>query len=115
PARRLRRHLHRGSPRVLEGIEHLEADLRALAAPDPRALRGPGRLRPVEAVEVAEQPLRIIGYPEKPLLEQPLLDERAAPFAAPVDHLLVGKHRLVVRAPVDGRLLLEREPALEEL
>src|SRR5206468_2970418 len=49
-----------------------------------------------------------------PLLELADLDDRAAALAAPVDHLLVGENRLVLRAPVDGGLLARREPALEE-
>src|SRR5205823_5591944 len=42
------------------------------------------------------------------------LDLGAAALAPAVDHLLVGEHRLVVRAPLDRDLLAVCEPALEE-
>ena len=40
---------------------------------------------------------------------------RAAALAAPVDHLLVGQHRGVLRAPVDRGLLAVGQPAVEQL
>ena len=42
-------------------------------------------------------------------------DLGAAALAAPVDHLLVGEHRLVVGAPLDRRLGAVGEAALEHL
>ena len=92
-----------------------ERDLRALGAADPVALGALGGLGPVDPLEVVQQPLGVVGDAEEPLLEQPLLDTRAAALTQPVLHLLVGEHRLVVRAPVDRRLLLVGEPLLEQL
>ena len=93
-----------------------EDDLGALRAADPVPLHRDHVLRPgLEQLEVVEQPLRVLGDPEEPLLELTQLDERAAALAVPVDHLLVGEHRLVLGTPVDGRLLAVREPALVEL
>ena len=106
-----------GEDREVE-VEVLAAEdhLGALRAADPVALHrdhvlGPG----LEQLEVVEQPLRVLGDPEEPLLELPQLDERAAALAVPVDHLLVRQDGLVLRAPVDGRLAALREPALVEL
>ena len=72
-------------------------------------------MRPlVQQREVGEQPLRIVGDLQKPLLEVALLDlDIRVPPAPSVDHLLVGKHRLVDRTPVDGRHRPVREAALE--
>src|SRR5262249_26411609 len=55
------------------------------------------------------------GVLEEPLLEVLRLDQRAAPFAATVDHLLVRKHRLVMRTPLDRRRLAVGVAGLEEL
>ena len=93
-----------------------EDDLGALRAADPVPLHRDHVLRPgLEELEVVEQPLRVLGDPEEPLLELTELDERAAALAMPVDHLLVREHRLVLGTPVDGRLVAVGEPALEEL
>ena len=72
-------------------------------------------LGPVDLVEVVEQPVGVVGDPEEPLLELAHLDLVPAALAAAVDHLLVGEHGLVVRAPLDRRLLAVREAALEQL
>src|SRR5690606_16375732 len=85
-----------------------ELDLRALAPADPvllRLLRGLGPGGPGEVVQPA---LRAAGDLEEPLLEEPLLDGRAAALARARDHLLVREHRMAARAPVDRRLLLLR-------
>ncbi len=100
---------------VLVQLLDAEEDLRPLRAADPVALARLDRLRPVERLEVVEKRLGVVGDPEEPLLHQPGLDLGAAPLAATVDHLLVGEHRLVVRAPLHGRGLAVRQPALEEL
>src|SRR5258708_21901007 len=48
------------------------------------------RVGPVEPVEVVEQPLRVAGDCEEPLLEEPLLDLGVGmALAVTVDHLLV--------------------------
>jgi hypothetical protein len=65
--------------------------------------------------EIIEQAFGVVRDAEEPLFEQPLFDECAAPFAVPAFHLLVRQHGFVVRAPVDRRLFLERQPALEQL
>jgi hypothetical protein len=92
-----------------------EDDLRALRAADPVPLHrehvlGPG----LEQVHLLEQPVGVGRDAEEPLLEVPALDLGAAALAVAVDHLLVGEHRLVDRAPVDGRLLAVGEVLLEE-
>ena len=94
----------------------LEHQLRALASADPVALQRQRALRPVELLEVLEQALRVLRDGEEPLLEQALLDLGVGvALAVAVDDLLVGDDALVLRAPVDRRLLAERQPRLEEL
>ena len=66
-------------------------------------------------VQVGEQPPGVVGDPEEPLLQEPLLHPRPAPLALAGDDLLVGEDGLVVGAPVDGRALLVRQAALIEL
>ena len=92
-----------------------EGDLRAFRAAEPVALGALRGLRPVDPLEVVQQTLGVVRDAEEPLLEQSLLDARAAPLAQPILHLLVGEHGLVVRAPVDRRLPLVGEPLLEQL
>ncbi len=83
-----------------------EGHLGALAAPDPVALHRLDVLGPVDRVEVAQQPLGVVGDAQEPLLELADLDERAAALAVAVGvDLLVGEHGLVFGAPLDGRLL----------
>ena len=75
-------------------------------APDPVALHRLDVLGPLDPVEVAQQPLGVVGDPQEPLLELADFDQRAAALAVPVRFdLLVGEHRLVFRAPLDRRLL----------
>ena len=99
---------------VLVQLLDPEEDLGALGAADPVPLPRLDRLGPVDRLEVVEQRLRVVGDPEEPLLHQARLDLDAAPLAAPVAHLLVREHGLVVRAPLDGRGLPVRKAALEE-
>ena len=67
----------------------------------------------LQAVERCQQLLGVGGDPEEPLRQVALLHHRARAPAAPVDHLLVGQHRLLDRVPVDlgglavGQLLLQ--------
>ena len=66
-------------------------------------------------VEVVEQRVGVVGDPEEPLLHHARLDQRAAALTGAVaEHLLVGEHGLVVRAPLHRRALAVREPLLEE-
>ena len=93
-----------------------ERDLGALRAADPVALHRHDVLGPaLEQAEVGEQAVGVGGDPEEPLLEVARLDEAAAALAVAVDHLLVGEHGLVDRAPLDGGVLAIGEAALEEL
>jgi hypothetical protein len=66
-------------------------------------------------VEVVEQPAGVLADPEKPLLEQPLLNRGVATLAPAANDLFVGEHGLAARAPVHGRLLLVRQTLLQEL
>ena len=98
-------------------IVDAEEDLRALGAADPVAL---DRLRPLGPLAagrqvVLEQLVGVRGRLEEPLRHVAQLDERAAALAVAVDDVLVRDHGLVVRAPVDRRLLPVRESLLEEL
>ena len=93
-----------------------EGDLRPLAAPDPVSLHGLDVLGPVDALEIVQQPLGVIGDAQEPLLELADFHEAAAALAAAfgVD-LLVGEHRLVVGAPLDRRLLAVGQAGAEQL
>jgi hypothetical protein len=71
-------------------------------------------LGPLDGVEVVEQAVGVVGDAEEPLLELAHLDLMPAALAAPVDDLLVGQDRLVVRAPLDGGLLAVGQAAAEE-
>ena len=97
------------------GIED-EAHQQALRAPDPVALHETDLVRPaVETVEARQQIFGIVGDLEEPLGQLALLDDRARAPAAPVDHLLVGEHRLIDRVPVDLRFLARDEAGDEEV
>ena len=92
-----------------------EVDLGPHAPADPVRLHDPHLLRPlVELRQVVQQTVRVVGDLQKPLLEVALfdLDVGVAP-APPVDHLLVGEHRLVDRAPVDRSHRAIRQAALQ--
>ena len=67
------------------------------------------------SVEVVQQLVGVRGDPEEPLHHVPRDDGRPAALAPAVDHVLVGDDRLVLRAPVDRRLLAIGQPRLEEL
>ena len=105
-----------GEDRVLDAQLRLgERHLGALRATDPVALHRDDVRRPLDRLEVVEQAVGVVGDAEEPLLELPDLDRGAAALAMPVDHLLVGEHGGVLRAPVDGRLLAVGQSALVEL
>ena len=110
-----RRAEQRVRPRGEDGVvgaqvRAVERDLGAVGAADPVALHRLDVLGPRDRVEVVEQPVRVVGDAEEPLLELADLDRRAAALAAPVDDLLVGQHRRVLRAPVDRGLVAVGEP-----
>ena len=75
------------------------------------ALLGPR----LEELHLVEQVVGVVGDLEEPLRQILRLDLRSAPLAAPVDHLLVREHGLILlRAPLDGRLAPVGQPTLEE-
>ena len=117
-------HVRRAEERVGAGGEdgdggvvavHGKVDLRALAPSDPVALHLQRRGRPVEAVEVFEEPVGVFGDPQHPLLEVAALHREAAALGLAVDHLLVGEHRAEAFAPVHRHLVEVGEAALVEL
>jgi hypothetical protein len=90
-----------------------EGDLGALGATDPVALHPDDVFGPaLEQLEVGQQPVGVSGDLEEPLFEVSRLDQRPAALAAAVDHLLVGEHGLVDRAPLHLRLRAVGEAGL---
>ena len=79
----------------------------ALGSSDPLALHDPGRLRPVDEVEILEQAIRILGDPEHPLAKRLSKNGMPPTFAAPVDDLLVREDGAQLRTPVDDLLAQE--------
>src|SRR5439155_22535566 len=78
-----------------------EGDLGALGAADPVALHRLHVLGPVDRLEIVQEAVRVVGDPEKPLLELARLDAGAAALAATVDQLPGGDYGGVVGAPLD--------------
>ena len=100
---------------ISSSVLEREDDARAVGAADPVALHRQHALGPVDQlVHVVEQPLGVVGDAQEPLRELAQLHLGAAPLAAAVDDLLVGEHRLVLRAPVDRGLAPLGQAALEE-
>ena len=86
-----------------------------MRAADPVPLHREHAVGPVlEVVHLVEQRIGVVGDPEVPLRQDLRLDLGPAALAAAVDDLLVGEHRLVVRAPLDRRLLAVGETLLVE-
>src|SRR5208282_5114464 len=72
-----------------------EGKFRAFAAPDPVALHQLDWFRPVDAVQIGEQAVGILGDPDVPLLEVLLADRIVGmPPTASVDDLFVGEDGL---------------------
>ncbi len=100
----------------LPGRLQPEVDLGALAAPDPvplhrQHLRRPARL---DLLHVLQELVRVRSDAQEPLVQLPHLHlGRLVPPAAAVHHLLVGQHRLALRAPVHQRALPVGQPTLE--
>src|SRR3989344_456555 len=86
-----------------------------LGAADPDALRLLYLFAPVESCEVVDKSVSVVGDLEIPLQHLPLLHHRVAPLALPFHHLLVGEYGLILRAPIDRRLLAVCEPGFEQL
>jgi hypothetical protein len=96
-------------------VGDVEADLQALGAPDPVALHDLDRIRPARHRIQSFQQLRgIVGDLEKPLRDLAFFHHRTRAPAAAVNHLLVGKHGLVHRIPVDHRVLAVGHALLEQ-
>ena len=88
----------------------------AFRAPYPVSLHYLHPLGPVgEFIQILEEPLGVIGYPEKPLLEVFLRYRRIAPFAFSLYDLFVGKNRITGRAPIHERFLFIREALFQKL
>ena len=96
-------------------LVHPEENLGALGATDPVRLDLLRPLRPVDRRQIVEQRVGVGRDLEEPLRHVADLDDRVAAPTPAVDDVLVREHRLVVRAPVDRRLLAVGEPVLEEL
>ena len=96
---------------------HREADHRAVAAADPVPLHRLDRLRPVQRLQVGQQPVRVRGDPQHPLPQRPPVDRVVPDVAAPVGgDLLVGQHRAQVRGPVDHLIGdVGQPPAIRQL
>ena len=93
-----------------------EAHKQAFGAADPVRLHEPHFFWPaVERLQRREQIVGVFGYGEEPLRQLALLDRRTGTPAASIDHLLVGKHGLIDRIPVDARLLARDEARGEKI
>ena len=92
--------------RLVAALDH-EADLSPFGAPDPVPLHQQHPVRPLafQLGHVRQQAVRVFGDLEVPLGQHAADDLGAAPLAPARDHLLVGQHGLVVRAPVDVAVL----------
>ena len=88
----------------------------AFGATDPVALHGLDLLRPaIQLLEIVKQLIRVLRDADEPLRNFLLLDACITAPAATVDHLFVGQHGLVVRAPVDGGLLAVHQALFVQL
>ena len=92
-----------------------EVHLGAQAAADPIGLRFLGDCRPIDAVQVVQEPLGVLGDLEEPLRQAALCHGRFATFTKPLQHLLVGQHRVAGGTPVHRRLPTLHQTAVEEL
>ena len=97
---------------VAAGRGRREQRRRAGGAADPVALHGFDLVRPVQQVQVVEQPVGIGGDAHHPL-PQPFPEYRkvAAVAAAVGGDLFVGQHRAQARAPVHHRVRPIHQPA----
>ena len=84
---------------------HVEANLGTARASDPVALHGLDLVRPVQQIQVVEQPVGVRGDPHHPLPQMlPEHREVAAVTAAVGGDLLVGQHGAQSWAPVHQRI-----------
>ncbi len=92
-----------------------EGEFGALAAADPVSLHQLDRLGPIDAVEIGEQAVGVVGDLDVPLLEIFLGDGIVSvPPTASVDDLLVGENRLAFVAPPLRAVRAVGESALQE-
>ncbi len=92
-----------------------EGEFGALAAADPVSLHQLDRIGPIDAVEIGEQAIGVVGDLDVPLLEIFLGDGIVrVPPAASVDHLLVGENGLALVAPPLRAVGAVGEAALQE-
>ena len=124
----LRRQDHIGGPehRVRPGGEdgnggavcsrqNREGQRGSLTPADPVFLRLQGGFRPIDGLQIVQEPLGVIGDPEEPLGYVSLFHGGVAPLAKPTDHLFIGQNRHAGGAPVDWCLLPFSQSSLEEL
>src|SRR2546425_11358177 len=71
--------------RDLLAARRLEDELGTFAPADPVLLKKDGGGRPVEVVEVLEQPLGIVRNAKEPLVQEPLFDGCVTPLATSID------------------------------
>ena len=92
-----------------------EGEFRAFAAADPVALHQLDRLGPIDAVEIGEQSIGVVGDLDVPLLEIFFGDGVVGmPPAASVDDLFVGENGLAFVAPPLRAVRAVGEAALQE-
>ncbi len=125
--RRVRRHHEERRPvqrvraggedgdRLVTALDH-EADVGPFGTADPVPLHQQDPVRPLafQLGHVGQQALRVLGDLEVPLGQHAADDLGPAPLTPARDHLLVGQHGLVVRAPVDVAVLPVRQASLVE-
>ena len=66
-------------------------------------------------VERVQKAVREIGDLEKPLGQLALFDQRARAPAAAVDHLLIGKHGMIDRVPIDLGFFAQDEACVQKI
>src|SRR3989338_10408740 len=71
--------------------------------------------RPIERIEVVDEALRIVGDFDIPLKHLLLHDLAVAPLTLTIYHLLVGKHGLVLGAPIYRRLFAVDQACFKKL
>ncbi len=99
----------------VRAADDLEVDIGAFRATDPIALQSFGRFGPVDPLQIVQQPLGVLGDPEKPLIQVTLRHLGGATLAAPVYDLFIRQHGLAGRAPVDRSRASLGQPGLIKL
>src|SRR5436190_3271204 len=81
---------------------HGKIDLCAFTSTNPVALELFDSLRPIEGVELSEQPLGICSDAQHPLSHRPSNNRKTADLAFSVNNFLVRQYCAQFRTPVDG-------------